>query len=292
MNMTRRICLILTLAVALPVAMAAAENGGVVDLIDLLDASAVYAQSSVALEMVPSAPALSMGWQSTQPGFAAPMARLFRPVLMQRGEGRGRRERDDRRNERDGERDGNDQRRERPDWRGRPMPPPGMGRRGPAPPPPEWMDQLKNLPPEEQEKVLRNSERFQELPKERQEQLIQRLHRFQELPPDQKDMIMQRFGAFNRLSPEQRQKTRELLPRWRGLPQDRRDALQDEFRKMRGMTPDEREKYLSGREMDSRFSSDERDLLKQLNSLEPPFPPPPPRGGMPGPPPFPRDRRR
>jgi hypothetical protein len=181
------------------------------------------------------------------------------------------------------------------------MPPPGFhrdrrddgapgeaGPRGPMPPvPPPLMEKLKNLPPEEQENVIKNNEHFQQLPKEQQDRLLRRWRRFQALPQDQKEMILKRGQAFNRLTVEQRQKIRELMPRWQALPEDRHKALQEEFRKMREMTPEDRDKHLSSKDVENNFNPEERDLLKQLNSLGP-MPPPPGRRrptGRFGPPP-------
>ncbi|MBI2816108.1 MAG: DUF3106 domain-containing protein [Acidobacteria bacterium] len=169
----------------------------------------------------------------------------------------------------------------------RDAPPSDAGPRGSRPPlPPPLMDKLKDLPPEEQENVIRNNERFQQLPKEQQDRILRRWHRFQALPPEQKEMIRKRREAFERLTPEQRQKVRELFPRWRDLPDERRRALQDEFRKMREMSPEERDEYLSSKDVENRFSSEERELLKDLNSLGPP-PPLAGRGRRFGPPPGP-----
>jgi len=158
----------------------------------------------------------------------------------------------------------------KPGRRGGPLPlSPGAvagSRGGPMPPP--LFKKLRDLPPEEQEKVLRNNQRFQELPKERQDELLNRLHRFQALSPEQKEMIEQRFAAFSKLTPEQREKVREIYQQhWRNLPPARRKALTEEFRKLREMPPGDREKYLSSNELEGRFNPDERDILRQLNSL-------------------------
>ena len=175
----------------------------------------------------------------------------------------------------------------RPGFRDRraPMPPfgpPMGGRRGgpPLPLPPQLLERLKNLSPDEQEKVFQNNKRFQELPKDRQEELLQRLHRWQALSPEEKESIEQRFNVFNRFTPEQRQKAREIYTQhWRTLPADRRKAVVEEFRKMRGMSASEREQYLAKPEVGEHFSTDERALLKELSEL----PTPPPRR-FPGPP--------
>lgn len=178
-----------------------------------------------------------------------------------------------------------------PGRRGRSMPPSpgfGPGRRGGPMMPPQILEKMKDLPPQEQEEVLRNNERFQELPKERQEQLLERLRRWQALTPEQREMIQRRADTFfNRFTPEQRQRAREIMPRWHALSEDRHKTMVEEFRKMRDWKPEEREKYLSGKDVESRFSPEERDLLKEINTYWgslPPRPGPPP-GRTPEPPP-------
>jgi hypothetical protein len=172
---------------------------------------------------------------------------------------------------------------------GRPFPPfGGPGGRGPGPRPgpmmsPQLMEKLRDLPPEEQEKVLKNNERFQELPKKMQDQMIDRLHSFQALPPEQREMIQKRFDAFNKFTPEDRQKMRQFFSeRWQKLPEERHRALLNEFRKMRRMSPEEGEKYLASPDVASRLNADELDVLKQLRKFAPP---PLPPGMMPPPPP-------
>ncbi|MDE3109793.1 MAG: DUF3106 domain-containing protein, partial [Acidobacteriota bacterium] len=47
--------------------------------------------------------------------------------------------------------------------------------------PPKWVEKLRDLPPSEQERFLRNNERFRNLPPERQEQIRRNLQRWNNL---------------------------------------------------------------------------------------------------------------
>lgn len=154
---------------------------------------------------------------------------------------------------------------------GRPVPPPGAGprqaqRRRPAPPA-ALLERLKNLPPEERERVLENNRRFQQLPPARQEQLRERLRQLQELSPEQRELVEQRFAIFNNLTPRQQEKARRIYERWRQMPPERRRALLGEFRRLREMAPSDRQQRLESEELQSQFDSDERDVLQQLISL-------------------------
>ena len=155
---------------------------------------------------------------------------------------------------------------------GPPGPPPGVApRRGPRNrpgPPPALLQRLKNLTPEQRERVLENNRRFQQLPPERQDQLRNRLRQLQELTPEQREMIEQRFAIFNNLTAKQQEKAREIYEdRWRELPLDRRRALLQEFRHLRRMEPGKRRQRLESQELQDQFNQQERDVLAQLMAL-------------------------
>ena len=89
--------------------------------------------------------------------------------------------------------------------------PPAAGRRVPLPPP--WLlQEMKDVPAEEQQRMLENDPRFLELPPERQEFLRESLRRFQELPPERREEMLGRMRRFQQMPPERR---RELLDRQR-----------------------------------------------------------------------------
>jgi DNA-directed RNA polymerase subunit F len=151
-------------------------------------------------------------------------------------------------------------------------------RRGPGPQrpqprraeplPPALLERLKNMTPEQRERVLQNNRRFQQLSPRQQEVLRQRLRQLQELTPEQRELIEQRFQIFSNLTPRQQEKARQIYERrWRRLPPERRRALLEEFRHLREMPPAERDQHLSSEDLQSHFSAEERDLLQQLIAL-------------------------
>ena len=135
-------------------------------------------------------------------------------------------------------------------------------------PPPQVMERLRRLPPDERERVLRNNWRFQQLPKERQDQLLDRMRRFQELSPNERERIEERFSVFRNLTPEQQGKARKVYEEhWSKLEPERRRAIVDEFRILRELPEKEREKRLESEEIKNRFNQQELEVLKQLSKL-------------------------
>ncbi|HWP83590.1 MAG TPA: DUF3106 domain-containing protein [Terriglobia bacterium] len=154
----------------------------------------------------------------------------------------------------------------------RPAPParPGLrrGNRGRPGLPPALLERLRNLTPEQRERILENNRRFQQLPPERQELLRERLRQLRDLPPEQRELVEQRFAIFSNLTPEQQEKARVIYrDRWSKLPPERRRALMQEFRYLRRLDPGQRKNRLESREFQEQFSSEERDVLAQLISL-------------------------
>lgn len=134
--------------------------------------------------------------------------------------------------------------------------------------PPKWVEQLRDLSPEEQERFLRNNARFQSLPPERQDQIRRNLAKWNQLTPQQRDAIRNRERFLERLTPEERQEVvRDLLPRWQKLPEDRRQLIQGRLRVLGGMSPEERQQKLQDPEFMQGLDSNEQDLLRKLSDL-------------------------
>ncbi len=134
---------------------------------------------------------------------------------------------------------------------------------------PGFLKRLRDLPPEEQEQILANDERFHRLPPDRQTQVRERLQRWNTLTPEEKQRIREREEIFESLSPEQRQQARQLFQQWQQLPPQRRGLLMNAFRHLRALPPRKRAAFMAGSKTAHRFSPEERDLLEGLSRLLP-----------------------
>lgn len=134
---------------------------------------------------------------------------------------------------------------------------------------PGFFERLRDLPPKEQERVLRNNKRFQQLPPERQQRIRENLRRWDQLSPEQKARIRQRERIYSRLSPEDRQRVRNMAGEWRDLRPAERRRVRMALRRMRGMTPEERRRFITSPQFQRRFSPREQNILRGLDRLFP-----------------------
>ncbi len=140
--------------------------------------------------------------------------------------------------------------------------------------PPKWVRKLQDMPPAEQERFLQNNERFRNLPPERQAQIRRNLERWNSLTPEQKQAARNAEAALERMTPEQREYVRNtLLPKWQALPLDRRLVIRRHLALLSRMSPATQQAALHDPRFLRGLSPDEREMLRNLNSLRDPHPP-------------------
>jgi len=143
--------------------------------------------------------------------------------------------------------------------------------------PPVWIQRLREMPADQQERFLQNNAKFRQLPPERQAQIRQNLDRWNKLSPEQKQDAISREQVLERMTPEQRQYIRNtLLPRWQTMPQDRRQVINRHLAMLRNMSPATQQAALNDPRFVGGLSPDEQAMLRDLNSLRNPPPAPPP----------------
>jgi hypothetical protein len=162
---------------------------------------------------------------------------------------------------------------------------PGRGQvnpRGLAGLPPKWVENLRDMPPQEQERFMHNNERFQSLPPQRQAQIRQNLAKWNQMTPEQKGRIRATEQMFEQMSPEQRERFRdEIIPKLAQLPPERRQRVIGHWRRLQGMTPEEQQAALRDPRFMPGLSPDEQGLVRDLNSMGAPPPQEPARSPAP-----------
>src|ERR1700691_1077221 len=85
--------------------------------------------------------------------------------------------------------------------------------------PPKWVENVRDMPPEQQERFMQNNERFKSLSPERQQQIRQNLQKWNNLTPEQQAAARQREAVLEQMTPEQRQYfNKTVLPKWQAMP--------------------------------------------------------------------------
>jgi hypothetical protein len=134
--------------------------------------------------------------------------------------------------------------------------------------PPQWIEQLQEMGPAQQERFLSNNARFRNLPAQRQAQIRRRLRSWNSLPLEQRQALLERQQIWELLSPDQRRQVRDtLLPRWQSLPFARRRVILGKLRELRELDGAQRSARLSDESFLESLNADERQMLRELSTL-------------------------
>jgi len=131
----------------------------------------------------------------------------------------------------------------------------------------DWLQAHKDLPLDQQLKLLENDPKFKKLPPDKQNALRDRLKKFNSLPPEKREQALQRMEFLSKLTPQQRQQLRDANQQLQGLPPERRVAVHKAVRHLRQMPPDQRKEILTSDHFKSTFSDQEQKLISQLAEL-------------------------
>lgn len=134
--------------------------------------------------------------------------------------------------------------------------------------PPAWVDRLRQMTPQQQERFFNNNERFRELAPARQAQIRQQMQRWNRLTPDQRQTLLNRQQVWDRLTPQQQGYVRDtLLPQWQSTPPVRRQAILGKLRQLRGLDDTQRTARLNDEGFLNGLNPPDRQMLRDLSNL-------------------------
>ena len=133
----------------------------------------------------------------------------------------------------------------------------------------DWLQAHKDLPLDQQIKILESQPSFKKLPADRQNALRERLKKFNSLPPEKRAQAVQRMEFLAKLTPQQRQQLRDANQQLKVLPPERQVAVHTALRHLRQMPPAERQQVIQSDRFRSTFSDQEQKLISQLAELNP-----------------------
>lgn len=131
----------------------------------------------------------------------------------------------------------------------------------------DWLRAHKDLPLDQQLKLLESERGFKKLPADRQAALRERLKKFNSLTPAQRDQAVKRMEFLAKLTPQQRQQLRSANEQLKGLPRERQVAVHKALRHLRQMPLSERQQVIQSDSFRSTFSDQEQKLISQLAEM-------------------------
>jgi hypothetical protein len=137
-----------------------------------------------------------------------------------------------------------------------------------------WLENHKDLTPDQQEHELQNEPGFRELTPQMQQQELQQLRNLNNMPPQQRDRMLDRTEMLERMSPPQQQQYRGAAQQLRAAPPPRQRLMAKAILDLRMMPPGQREQVIESPAFAGQFNDNERSTIRTLLTGEPYTPAP------------------
>lgn len=118
---------------------------------------------------------------------------------------------------------------------------------------------LMRMTPEQRERAL------EKLPPERQNRIRRQLQRFDNLSSDDQAAVLKRYERFSQLSPEKQNLVRRQMQSLNQLPPRRRQAIARELQNMGSLSESERRNLLNSDDFKSKYSPEEQKMIGDLS---------------------------
>lgn len=129
-----------------------------------------------------------------------------------------------------------------------------------------WVDQMRDLSPNQRERVLQNSKAFQSLSPDKQAKIRQQFNQWDRMSPAQQADLRTKENTWRNLTPEQREHIKnDVLPRWRQMPWDRQQVIKQKLGVLQNMPESARNQRLNDPNFTRGMSDDEVSTLRDLS---------------------------
>jgi Protein of unknown function (DUF3106) len=118
----------------------------------------------------------------------------------------------------------------------------------PAIPPPNVEQRLRNMSPQERNRLADNQRRFNQLPPQRQQDMKRAAENWRKLTPEQQNHLRN-----------------DVLPKWQQLPADRQRAIQQRLGVLQNMPESARNRHLSDPNFTRGMSEEDKQMLQDLS---------------------------
>ena len=129
-----------------------------------------------------------------------------------------------------------------------------------------WVDQMRDLSPQQRERVLQNSKAFQNLAPDKQSKIRQQFGQWDRMTPNQQNDLRQKESTWRNLTPDQREHIKnDVLPKWHQMPWDRQQVMKQKLGVLQNMPESARNQRLSDPNFTRGMSDDEKSMLQDLS---------------------------
>jgi hypothetical protein len=139
-----------------------------------------------------------------------------------------------------------------------------------------WVDQMRDLSPQQRDRVLQNSKAFQNLSPDKQNRIRQQFNDWDRMSPSRQTDLRQKENTWRNLTPGQREYIKNnVLPRWRQMPWDRQQVMKQKLSVLQNMPESARNQRLNDPNFTRGLSDEERSTLQDLSHMHVGAPDPP-----------------
>lgn len=129
-----------------------------------------------------------------------------------------------------------------------------------------WVDQMRDLSPQQRERVLQNSRAFQNLSPDQQNKIHQQFNQWDRMTPLQRADQRTKEDTWRRMTPEQRDHIKnDVMPKWRHMPWDRQQVMKQRLGVLQNMPESARNQRLNDPNFTRGMSDDEKSMLHDLS---------------------------
>ena len=131
-----------------------------------------------------------------------------------------------------------------------------------------FVDRMRDLTPQQRDRVLQNSKAFQNLAPEQQGRIRQQFNQWDHLNGQQRADLRAKEDTWRRMTPEQREHIKnDVLPKWRQIPWERQQMIQQKLGVLQNMPESARNRRLSDPNFTRGMSDEDKATLHDLSHL-------------------------
>ncbi len=140
-----------------------------------------------------------------------------------------------------------------------------------------FVDRMRDLTPQQRDRVLQSTRSFQNLSPEQQGRIKQQFNQWDKMTPVQRADLRAKEDTWRKMTPEQRDHIKsDVLPKWRQMPWERQQVIQQKLGVLQNMPESARNQRLSDPNFTRGMSEEDKATLHDLSHLH--------VGGAPDPP--------